>query len=171
MRFHNQTQTLYTRSVVMLRTSDRLITEQRSQEADILAPDKIRTRNSSRRAAVDRRFRPHGHLDWPNIYALVLSSTLTTFHVPWNVTAQLLSSPDITIWDRLSFAFIRSFGVECGTQAFSFNMLRQLLLDQCGITLRNTNSWSKPELYPFTFRCANLSILDSPFSIIHLSCW
>jgi hypothetical protein len=65
MRFQKQTLTLHTLSVVILWTSDRPITEQHSQETDILAPDGIRTRISSRRAAVDPRFIPHGHIDWP----------------------------------------------------------------------------------------------------------
>ena len=37
---------------------------QHSQQTDIHAPDGIRTHNLSRRAAVNLRLRPRGHLDW-----------------------------------------------------------------------------------------------------------
>ena len=43
---------------------DLYLTTQQSQETDIHAPDGIRTRNSSRRPAIDPRLRPLGHCDW-----------------------------------------------------------------------------------------------------------
>jgi hypothetical protein len=37
---------------------------QQTQQTDIHAPGGIRTRNPSKRAAVDPCLRPHGHCDW-----------------------------------------------------------------------------------------------------------
>jgi len=43
---------------------------QNSQETDINAPDGIRTRNPSKRAAANPRLRPRGHWDQPTLATL-----------------------------------------------------------------------------------------------------
>jgi hypothetical protein len=52
------------------RRRDLYLTKQHSQDKEIQAPDWIRTRNPSKRAAADPHLRPRGHRDRHKLYTL-----------------------------------------------------------------------------------------------------
>jgi len=52
------------------RRRDLYLTTHNSQETDIHAPGKIRNRNPNKRAAADRRLRPHGHCNRLDMWIL-----------------------------------------------------------------------------------------------------
>jgi hypothetical protein len=131
-----------------------------SQETDIHAPGGIQTRNPSKRAAADRRFRPRGH--WDRHYFGVLmknsSKKCENFSIVWNSLNKLYlvqkdgsASKDVWPWCLLPFPPVTSTFFFPATSNRRWTTTRFLSIDPKVLFREVTNlssSWPLTYLSP-----------------------